>query len=82
MKKLWDLYCKIEDHTNVCAIEIKSLLPERILDKVQFWKPSDSSDKTSKYILPSDMSVLPDFIHAVNIGESVTNHIKLRSISR
>ena len=37
--QLWDLYCKIRDHTNVCAIDIKNLLQERLLDKVQFCKP-------------------------------------------
>ena len=28
------------------------------------------------------MSVLPDSIHAINTGKSITNHIQLRSISR
>ena len=82
MSQLQDLYCKIGDHTNVGAINIKKLLQEQLLDKVQFCKPSGSSDKTSEYILPSDMSVLPDSIDAINTGEGITNHIQLRSISR
>ena len=82
MSQLQDLYCKIGDHTNVGAINIKKLLQEQLLDKVQFCKPSGSSDKTSEYILPSDMSVLPDSIDAINTGEGIANHIQLRSISR
>ena len=82
MSQLWDLYCKTGDHTNVRAIDIKNLLQERLLEKVQFCKPSGSSDKVREYILPSDMSVLPDSIHAINTGKSITNHIQLRSISR
>ena len=79
--QLRDLYCKIGDHTNVRVIDIKNLLQERLLDKVQFCKPSGSSGKASEYILPSYMSVLPDSIHAINTGEGKTNHIQLRSIS-
>ena len=75
MSQLWDLYRKIGDHTNVRAIYIKILLQKQLLDKVQFCKPSGFSDKASDYILPSDMSVLPDSIHAVNTGEGITNHI-------
>ena len=82
MSQLRDLYCKIGDRTNVCAIDIKNLLQERILDQVQFFKRSGSSDKASEYILLSDMSVLPDSIHAINTGQGITNHIQLRSISR
>ena len=75
MSHLRDLYCKFEDHTNVRAIVIKNLLQERLLGKVQFCKPSGSPDKASEYILPSDMSVSPNSIHAVNTGEGITNHI-------
>ena len=82
MSQFWDLYCKIGDHTNIRAIDIKNLLQERLLDKVQFCKPSCGPEKASEYILPSDMSVLPDSIYAINTGESITNHIELRSISR
>ena len=82
MSQLWDLHRKIGDHTNVRAIYIKILLQKQLLDKVQFCKPSGFYNKASDYILPSDMSVLPDSIHAVNTGEGITNHIKLRSISR
>ena len=82
MSQLRDLYCKIADHTNVHATDIKNLLQERLLDKVQFCKPSGSFDKVSEYILPSDMSALPDSIHAINTGEGMKNHIQLRPISR
>ena len=34
MRQLRDLYCKIGDHTNVCVIDIKNILQERLFDKV------------------------------------------------
>ena len=34
MSQLRDLYCKIGDYTNVCVIDIKNILQERLFDKV------------------------------------------------
>lgn len=64
------------------SIDIKDKIVERFSEKVNFCKPTEGDDKVTEYVLPSDSSILPKTIRAVQTGEGITSCLQLKSIAQ
>ena len=51
-------------------------------NRVIFCKPTQGCSNASEYVVPADVNILPDAIHAISTGEGITNYLQLKSIAQ
>ena len=84
LSQLRDFYGQIQDvrSSSIRSIDIKEKIEEKMKNRVIFCKPTQGCSNASEYVVPADVNILPDAIHAISTGEGITNYLQLKSIAQ
>ena len=76
-----ELYAKIKavGVDSVRSMAVKNWSEKRLEGKARCWMPKSAKSIQAEYLISADASIFPD---AKVTGESVTNYIQLKAISR